>query len=131
MKKNIVQFFWLMIGDGQNNQHPMLHGCLIYFLLIFYLKFTHKLHQRKLTFCFKKFHPYKTIDDQGTDEGTEDNPTYSGKTLNLGPPYLLPTSKFNNTPVLFCGAGLLCCLLWILLIWSKEVIKGFHLRIQL
>jgi hypothetical protein len=26
---------------------------------------------------------------------------------------------------------LLCCLLWILLIWSKEVIKGFHLRIQL
>jgi hypothetical protein len=43
MKKNIVQFFWLKIGDGQNNQHPMLHGYLIYFLLILYLKFTHRL----------------------------------------------------------------------------------------
>jgi hypothetical protein len=69
----------------------MLDTCLIYYLLIFYLKFTHRLHQRKLHFILKFFHPYKTINNQGTDEQSI-TLLILVKPSTLGPPYLLPTS---------------------------------------
>lgn len=53
--KKYCSIFLVKDWGWTNTQHPMLDGCLIYFLLIFYLKFTHRLHQRKLHFVVKFF----------------------------------------------------------------------------